>query len=96
MKTFIVLIHNDDDVAVVRERLTQLGSCFVFYDKEFLVETTLNTAREVYNQIENTDQFEIVVFEINILEIDSYWGFANIELWNWLKDRQLKDNKPST
>lgn len=88
MKTFIVLVHNENNVDIVRERLMQLGNFYVFFEKEFVLETNSNSALEVFEQIVNGEQFDVVVFEVQTVAKESYWGFANRDLWKWLKDKQ--------
>lgn len=88
MKTYIVLVHNENNVNNVSERLQQLGDYYVFFEREFILETEINSAQEVFEQIVRNEQFDIVIFEIQTVAKDSYWGFANKDLWKWLKDRQ--------
>lgn len=88
MKTYVILVHNENNVDIVRERLQQLGSYFVFFEKDFVIKTTINSAQEVFEQIERNEQFDLVVFEIQAIPQESYWGFANKELWKWLQERQ--------
>ena len=88
MKTYIVLVHNESNVDIVRERIQQLGDYYVFFEKEFVIETEINSALEVFEQIERGEQFDVVVFEVQTVTKESYWGFANRDLWKWLKDRQ--------
>lgn len=88
MKTYIVLVNNENHVDIVSERLQQVGDYYVFFEKEFIIETEINTALEVFEQIERGEQFDVVVFEVHTVAKESYWGFANRDLWKWLKDKQ--------
>ena len=88
MKHFLILVYDVENLEMVKNGLSQYGEFIVFFEKNFLFETNLNSAQEIYNHIEKTNQINIVIIEMGTINAGSYWGFANKELWKWLKERE--------
>lgn len=88
MKQFLILVNDEENIEIVKNRLSQIGEFIIFFDKNFLFDTNLGSSQEVYRQIEKSDQFDVVIIEIESIHSGLYWGFANKELWKWMKERE--------
>lgn len=51
--------------------------------------STVGTAKEVFDKIE-ANVPEQKTGSVTVLSVTNYWGFANPEVWEWIKSRLEK------
>lgn len=84
MKYYIVIFAKGNDVELIKPHIKSTFSKYYFYGNNCILSSPYDSAQKVYEKITTpmSANIELVVFEI---DESNYWGFANKNLWNWLK-----------
>ncbi len=92
-KIYIIIIDEDLDADIMRDRIRAIGSNYAFWNNHWLVETE-QSARQIYNKLsaEPYDQVEIFVAE---LDNSNYYGWMNAELWDWIEEVNKRNKERS-
>lgn len=88
MKIYLVKYKQGEKSSVIDDRIRNAGPYYALSDCEFLVFSSYDKARELYDDIVKNDfqTLSIIVFAIDPTIISGYWGVSNNELWDWLRD----------
>lgn len=86
----IVFNQHIIDADVLRDRINAIGDTFYIYENIVFVETEYNV-KEIYDKISyyRFEDTSILVLHIHN-DMFGFWGRMNIELWDWLKEREDK------
>ena len=87
--TNIKIVYFDSialDTVTLENRLRNVCQS-VYIIKDGLVMVHYNgSAHELFNQlIPNDNRYNVLVADLDVSS-DSYWGFMNRDLWDWMRD----------
>ncbi len=87
-KIYLIVYNNETSSEVLKDRIKNVGQYYNLFVNNWLVKSHLQTCKEVYQEItkEDMNTKHLVVFSIDSLPIEGYWGFANNALWEWIKE----------
>ncbi len=88
-KIYLIIYKPENDSDILKDRIKGLGSHYKVFDSHWFVKSVLDTAKEVYDAIVKDDLTTINLLVLNIIPTvqDSYWGYMNASLWDWLKEQ---------
>jgi hypothetical protein len=86
MNIFLITINNEEILDVAKAKIKSFPKYYFIDDSKCFVACNMDTAKDVFDKIVD-DNYEknIIVFSIGKNAETDYWGFANKELWTWLK-----------
>ena len=90
MRTYLVKYEQDENSLVINDRIRNSGSFYALSDCEFLVQSELHTAKELYDQIVKDDfkTLTVLVIALDAKVEEGYWGMSKKDLWEWLKSSE--------
>lgn len=87
MNIFLVTINDIEIIDVIKANIKTFPRYYFLSDDKCLVLSSLVKSRDVFNKIVGDDPAKnVIVFSIGKEVENSYWGFANGDLWTWLKN----------
>ena len=90
MKNYLIIYNPDNNSAIINDRIKSLGEYYILKPNHFVVNSVLETAKEVYNSIVKTDfnNLTILVLAFEPVVGQNYWGVDKKELWDWLENHR--------
>lgn len=90
METFLIFPGNKIDLHLLKDKLESIGILYNLYSKGLLFRSNISSTRELYNKIceFGFDKLNVIVFRVNDIEHDGYWGFSERDTWNFLRPAQ--------
>lgn len=88
MKTYLIKYRQEEKSSVIDDRIRNSGHYYALSECEFLVRSSFDSARDLYNDIVKNDfqSLSILVVAIEARVVDGYWGVSRNELWEWLRE----------
>lgn len=90
-KVYIIIISDEYNTEIIRDRIKSIGQNYVFWDNHWLVESP-ESAKDIYHKL-SADGYEkasIFISELNLTRVGSYYGRMKTGLWDWIKASKKK------
>lgn len=87
-KFFIIILDPNAETSAIKGRIPQLGDYCSIYVNQYLLISTLPSAKAVYEKLVQDQQNPVGIVVLST-DIDKllYWGYSDKGLWDWLNER---------
>ena len=88
-KIFIIILSEEYNTEIMRDRIKSIGPSYVFWDNHWLVTSELS-AKDIYHKL-SADTYEkasIFISELNVSSLSHYYGRMNTDLWDWIQENK--------
>lgn len=83
---FIIIIEQDSDLSDFVTTLNNLGGIYEITPGTYFLLSDISTSKHLYESITASNFNSANIFISLLPSSTNYWGYAEKDLWDWLKD----------